>query len=386
MSGLNNESIHENNESNNESNNQPNSQSSNPNSDLASAFVKRLENYQRVSKDVWADWDRLQVAGQDATAKIFADEGGFETWFAYYLVKYDTETAHHKKGKSSSRILLEDLEHTSPAYRRGLAKRVSTAISREARNKAKKLLKRNTRVRLGQTNTMTQHGDEGQRVVEHCDPASSNDLPSSAARLSDAAAPLPSTLISPGTALPAPPLMPKQDSFHKADILAASTLFKGELYNSIERDLDPHGSGYTAAISMVFTYYSWGTACVMALDIAPDMASYFAREWFDVPFRTKSGARYLSFANGSSQVSASTDFLLKGCHHKAMASAFSEEIIQAIVMNPFYTDETQQHRLSTDSISMKITGKAEERAIIYLSLNLLFGTSIKAKLFPQYEI
>ncbi|RMJ00528.1 hypothetical protein CDV36_015919 [Fusarium kuroshium] len=389
MSGIPNTS---NNESDNASSNYSNNELSI--STVARAFAKRLEDYQRVpvSGDVWKSWVELQDARQDSTEKILANEGQFETWFAHYLIKHDTGVTRRNKQRSFQQTLLLKLENESVTWRREFAKTLATAISAEAREKATKVLKRlkdRNQPSSDSANNMSEHRDKRQRVVEPCDGALPNNLPSSAARQSGAASPARPTHVNPGPALTAPPpSKPRKDYFHQADLHTTSTFFQGELYNSIERDpvTGPHGSGYAAAISMEFTYEADTNTCIVALEIKPDMAVVFAREWFAVPVLIISGRRCLTFASGTSRVSSRTELELEGCLAAIIHSSFSDLMLQAIVANPIYFEETQKHSLSTECIWMEIPCDTSKRATIYVALNVMLGTVIKDRLFPQYRL
>jgi hypothetical protein len=168
-----------------------------------------------------------------------------------------------------------------------------------------------------------------------------------------------------------------------------SSLIGGELYNSIIINPILATPGlYVAAISMLFptTPCTDTDTCTMTLDIKPDAATEFARAGFDVPLRTDSaGNRCLKYSHGASSVMASEQFLLQGCNLDFVYKSFKDEMMQAIVTNPVYYDERQQCQKTTNCITMTIPRRADEKAVIYVSMNLLNGTRIKDKLFPQYR-
>lgn len=64
-----------------------------------------------------------------------------------------------------------------------------------------------------------------------------------------------------------------------------------------------------------------------------------------------------------------------------IASGFGPEVSQGIMASPGYAVEVGQHRDTTNMISMEISHRAEDRAIIYASLGLWEGTAIEGSLF-----
>ncbi|KAL3588226.1 hypothetical protein FPOAC2_14125 [Fusarium poae] len=365
-------------------------------SDLKRVFLTRLNRCKRLRGKTWTDWKEFQESQnpEDLTARIFFRKGQFETWLAYYLVKQDINTVRYNKNKIFQADLISKLEKTSSTFRKRLATAVSEEINPEIRERMRNLRpycpaqSSSSSALVPPADEMIQHEEGGEDITGHNDPVTLNNVHGSSARLVDTAATLQHDHTDPGQSVPVPPLEEATFTCFNADIDAMSHLFDADLYNSIIRNpiLTTPGS-YVAAISMLFSNFldADRATCTMKLDIKSDVVTDFALTWFSVPLGIDScGNRCLKYNHGGSSVTASQEFLFEGCKLDFIHKYFKNDMMEAITKNSVYHDERQRRESTTNCIKMTIPSRASEKAVIHVSLNLLNGTRIKDRLFPQY--
>ena len=174
-----------------------------------------------------------------------------------------------------------------------------------------------------------------------------------------------------------------------ASLLEATKLFPRDLSDAIKRNPSPrNGDTLVAAISMTFpntpstkTQSTTVFECQMAIEITDDKVSHFARELFGVRLETRAGLRYMCSAAGGSKVLPNPKFTLQGCRRDIIPSAFGPEPATAIITSTMYQEDVRQCRDCTDSVSMVVSHRADDGAVIYVSLGLWEGTQIRKKLY-----
>ncbi|RMJ10181.1 hypothetical protein BHE90_014397 [Fusarium euwallaceae] len=330
----------------------------------------------RGPKNLIASWDSL------ATDNVFLHEGE-APWFALLLARNGAIQSSHFAGQAEYRRLIPLLEAQPASTQRAVAREVASAMSKETRDKIETLFK--ARIHHRQDNDSQERPNKRRRTIDHdsiptpapstsqSDRASGHQPPR---QLSDSE---PSWVPPINSAVPLAPEM----AFN-ADLGMASGLLPRRLFNAVARNPDPtKANSFSAAIWMSFrvTPFSEDYACQMAIEIEQSEISYYAREWFGVQLHTKSGLRYISAAEGGAMILPQPKLILQGCRIDAIASGFGPEVSQAIMASPGYAVELGKHRDTTNTISMEISHRAEDRAIIYASLGLWEGTTIEASLF-----
>jgi hypothetical protein len=92
-------------------------------------FIGRLECFQRAPRNLVVAWNNTQHAGENYTAKIFLQKGGFAAWIAYLLAKNAADRKDTYGGKFHFQHLITNLEKEPYTSRTQLATRLATAIN-----------------------------------------------------------------------------------------------------------------------------------------------------------------------------------------------------------------------------------------------------------------
>lgn len=169
-----------------------------------------------------------------------------------------------------------------------------------------------------------------------------------------------------------------------ASLAGATRLFPRALSNSIRRV--PHSRNkniLVAAISTIFPSEPEVTdkfGCQMALEITADKVTHLARELFGAHLETKAGLRYIILSSGS-KILPNPKFTLQGCPFAIMPSVFGVDASKAMATSPKYQEDNNEWRDTTDCVSMEISLRADEGAVIYVSMGLWEGTRIREKLY-----
>lgn len=162
-----------------------------------------------------------------------------------------------------------------------------------------------------------------------------------------------------------------------------SQLYPPYLAGAIRRvpDLNNQNS-LAASIAMVFPDYPSAVkfGCQMTLEIMPNKVEHVGREIFQAHIETTGGLRYI-YLPGGTKILPQPQVTIQGCPHSAISLNFGNETFQAIRANPAYQDEVRQGRDRTDCVSMVVSHKADEGALILLSLAPREGTLIRDRLY-----
>ncbi|KAK3391215.1 hypothetical protein B0H63DRAFT_467490 [Podospora didyma] len=309
-------------------------------------LLTRLNSFKKAPAGLVTLWQSVNGAGENSTAKIFLDEGGFPAWFAYILTKKAAESNGHFDGKAAQCKLIADLEEEPVGSRKLLASQLAAAIPSQVREKIDRLQER----KINPLNDGVSQGLSKKRKTD--DNARSSD---------------------------------RYDQYQhvlvNASLDQAVTLFPLDLVDSILRYPDPKNEGgFVAAISMSFPAQREGTIeCQMALEITENYVAHFAQELFLNRVETKDGLRYLR--SGRAKTIPNPKLTLTGCGHGIIPSIFGKMASRGIETSPKYRNEAKQRRDITDAVSMVISASAYEGATIFLDLGLWEGTLIKRELY-----
>ena len=118
----------------------------------------------------------------------------------------------------------------------------------------------------------------------------------------------------------------------------------------------------------------------MSLRIMSNKVERLANVLFDVTLESTEGHRYLIQATGL-RVIPSPDLVLRGCKRDAILEVFGPDINTAIKASPAYREEAEQGNPLTECVSMTIASRAEDGAVINLSLDEKEGVRVKVKLY-----
>lgn len=118
----------------------------------------------------------------------------------------------------------------------------------------------------------------------------------------------------------------------------------------------------------------------MALDITDNKVEHIAKELFDVHLETTAGLRYV-YLPGGAKVLPNPKLTLRGCRYDIISSVFGPHASSAIAASPTYQDDIKQGRDRTGCVSMVISHRALEGAIIFASLGPREGTLIGDRLY-----
>lgn len=370
-------------------------------------LLNQLTDYERVPRTVLDSWDETaQQAEGSSTARIFLDSGGFGAWFAYILAKNAISVQATFRGKAEFSRLIAKLDEETVEIRQLLASSVASAIEPQVREKIdtvynRKILQpRNDRMSLGQ--------NKRQRTtdVDSLLPSSPN-IRDTTATPSGVTTDLPGNHSAPVERVP---VFSSHDTDNIAEAannivedthyiaddkyvnidasLAVTTqLLPRELSNSIKRV--PHSRNpniLVAAISMIYTNsleHMDKYGCQMALQVTPEKVTHLAQVLFGAHTETRGGLRYVYMASGA-KILPKPEMTLQGCSLDVVHPFFGPELSHAVTHSPQYQEDNTEWRDRTDCVSMVISHRADEGAIIYVSLELFSGTVIAKKLYAKY--
>jgi hypothetical protein len=338
-------------------------------------------------------------AGQNSTAEIFFDAGGFTAWYAYLLVKHDAGKRSHFRGKAALSTLFDELENTPVEYRKALAGAVASnvepKVSERMQNVYAKVVNEPHNDISQQTKKRRKYSERvstipcshlsGTTDYDGTSPTSSGDISSPPATSSSAGVHRSIDRSAQGQRL----IYPSSDTFTETEqvVVNGSLAETGRFYppylsKAIRRLRDPSNeNAFVAAISMTFPDARVTTKieCQMALEITANKVEHMAKEVFDAHLETTEGLRYICLPGGA-KVVPNSKFTLRGCRHDIIHSMFGLETYSAVMASPACQVEAKLGHVTTECISMVISQGADDVAVVFLSLGLREGTLIAEKL------
>ncbi|KAL2129657.1 hypothetical protein VTI74DRAFT_7491 [Chaetomium olivicolor] len=302
----------------------------------------------------------------ESTERIFLDAGGFPAWFAYFLTKRAAKGATHFDGQAACHQMLEALDKVPSEDRKLLAREVAAAIPADTHAKFcdvfEKILKPN------QVNIVTvpqkrpRVTEDGGRLAAAT--PSTDALTSGASMLAEQSS--------------------SRFNLGNPPVLRVSALFPTFLAGAIRR-YSPTGGGsaWTAAITMSFPDVSslgnkFGS--MMSLEITSNKVERLASILFDVGIESTDEHRYLIQPTGL-RVIPSPDLVLRGCRRDVILDVFGHDVETAIKASPAYREEAEQGNPLTECVSMTISHRAKDGAVINLSLDQKEGVRVRVKLY-----
>jgi hypothetical protein len=167
-------------------------------------------------------------------------------------------------------------------------------------------------------------------------------------------------------------------------VLRVSSLFPTFLAGAIRR-YSPNGSGsaWTAAITMSFPdISSFGNkiGSMMSLEITSNKVERLASTLFGAAIESTDEYRYLIQPTGL-RVIPCPDLVLRGCRRDVISEVFGHDVETAIKASPAYREEAEQGNPLTECVTMTVSNRAEDGAVINLSLDQKEGVRVRMKLY-----
>jgi hypothetical protein len=143
------------------------------------------------------------------------------------------------------------------------------------------------------------------------------------------------------------------------------------------------GNTWAAAITMSFLDVStFGNklGSMMSLEITSNKVERLANWLFDAPVESMDKHRYPILPTGL-RIIPSTDLVLRGCKRDVIPEVFGFDLHNAIKASPAYKEEAEQGNPLTECVTMTISHRASDGAIINLSLDEKEAFRVKGKLY-----
>ena len=167
----------------------------------------------------------------------------------------------------------------------------------------------------------------------------------------------------------------------KASLQGIGDVFDNYMCGAIRRDTVRSGERayFKAAVTMDFPFDGL-VDCLMSLAIHQSKVGYLAMALFKVHVELVGQVRYVIAKEGAKLI-PNPEMTLKGAQDDAIIRVFGPEIYGAIKTSRMREKELEEGNLVTECVSMIITSRSDEGAIINLSLGLKGGAQIQNKLY-----
>ncbi|CAI6040928.1 unnamed protein product [Clonostachys chloroleuca] len=336
-------------------------EASQPNAALSAAYVDSLVthlDFTNTPKGLAKAYQDALKAEETSTERILLANGGFSVWFAYFLTKRAAKSATHFDGQAACSQMLEALDEISIENRTLLAHKVQEAIP---------------------TTTQAKFQDVFDKTIK---PIGAELTPRKRRRTTDdnggqltIPAPNPVALVNNAH-------MSSHFELGNPPVLRIATVFPRFVAGAIAIMKSDEGA-WTAAITMSFLdASSFGNklGCMMSLQITSNKIERLASELFDAHIEATGEHRYLVLPNGL-RVIPSPDFTLRGCRRHVISQSLGQDIEKAVKTSQAFKEEAEQGNPLTECVTMTISHRAEDGAVINLSLDEKEGVRIRRKLY-----
>lgn len=328
-------------------------------------------------------FQQTRIADPTVTSRVFFDNGGLKAWIAYFLV---TEGKAHFKGRRHRSATITAFQQLPVADKANVAKKVARKEPHPSVREAirtisgsfedagmslilsfsvysNKLIRR-----LGILETRL-----NEYAQEHSSPTESSTG---------------GEIVSPQDMIPSIPensldlgASPQHLVLEKASVLGIADVFDQYMCGAIRKDTVLSG-GTTclrAAITMDFPFDGL-VDCLMSLAIYHTKVEYLAMSLFNVHVESTGPVRYVVL-NGGAKLLPSPEITLKGSLDENIVRTLGPVVHGAIQSSRMRRKELEEGNHVTECVSMILTSRPEEGAIINLSLGLKGGTQIQNKLY-----
>lgn len=160
-------------------------------------------------------------------------------------------------------------------------------------------------------------------------------------------------------------------------------MFPTYLAGAIQKFQQGPGDPWLAAITMSFLdVSSFGNklGSMMSLGIMGNKVERLANLLFGACIESTEGHRYLALPSGL-RVIPSPDLVLRGCNRDVLVDVFGKVVADAIKESPAFKEEADQGNPLTECVTMTISCRVDQGAVMNLSLADRDGYQIKAKLY-----
>lgn len=121
----------------------------------------------------------------------------------------------------------------------------------------------------------------------------------------------------------------------------------------------------------------------MSLKIKPHRVGYFVMRLFDVHMESINEERCMVLLPFSSRAVTSSEWFIQGCKREVISEVFGEIVATAVKASLAYIDDEGYGKPVAESVTMAVSGKASEGAVITLSLAEKECVRIKQALWPR---
>ena len=119
---------------------------------------------------------------------------------------------------------------------------------------------------------------------------------------------------------------------------------------------------------------------MMSLKVASNKVEHLAGTLFGTHTEVTGDHRCVVLPNGA-RITPSPDLVLRGCRRDVLQEAFGVEVEAAVRANPLYQKEALQGHVVTECVTMTIEDRAENGAVIHMTLDEKEAFRIKGKLY-----
>ena len=96
-----------------------------PHQKSVNTLLDLLGTYSRAPNGYWNSWTKT---ADNSIAKVFADNGGFYTWFTYFAANSTAKSQKHLPGKAKCCKVVSELEEQSLEYWKTFAQALRSTI------------------------------------------------------------------------------------------------------------------------------------------------------------------------------------------------------------------------------------------------------------------
>lgn len=308
-------------------------------------------------------FQQTRIADAAGTARIFFDNGGLKAWIAYFLA---TEGKAHFKGQRDRSVTINAFQQLPAADKAKVAKAIASKQPDPSVRDAIHIISR----------SFEDAGLLNARLNDHA-----RQHPSLAESLTGEANVSPRGTISSTPENSLDPGASQHLVFEKASLLGLADVFDQYMCGAIRKDtvLSEGAICLKAAITMDFPIDGL-VDCLMSLAIYHTKVEYLAMSLFNVHVESAGQVRYVVLNEGA-KLLPSPEMTLKGALDENIIRILGPEIHGAIQSSRMRRKEMEEGNHVTECVSMILTSRPEEGAIINLSLGLKGGTNLKNKLY-----
>ncbi|KAA8652767.1 uncharacterized protein ATNIH1004_001672 [Aspergillus tanneri] len=338
--------------------------------DSIKVFEQQLEKSwarQRAPRGLKKHFLGTRTSDASVTSRIFLETGGLKSWLAHFLA---TKGKAHFKGQHQRSTTLAAFHELSLENRKAVARKVANVHPHPTVSRAIHRISKN-------------FTDEGLLESFHNENSRHSSTNSDSTR-DLAIASMEGTRRDPNYAFDSSRHIegPAQHVvLEKASLQGIADIFDQYMCSAIRKDRDQCGEStcLKAAVTMDFPFDGL-VDCLMSLAIDQSKVEYLAMALFNLHVESAGQVRYLILNEGA-KVIPNPDITLKGVLDDAIIRILGPDIHSAIRASRMRRKELEEGNRVTECVSMIITNKANEGAIINLSLGLKDGAQIQNKLY-----